>query len=66
MLFVIFVGRKNFYTYNLSNKAEKSQNSQNYYLKLENYNEGQIRITEAYYKEEKSLITITSYSKRSR
>ena len=63
VLFVIFVGRKTFILTNLSNKAEKSQNSQNYYLKLENYNEGQIRITEAYYKEEKSLITITSYSK---
>ena len=48
VLFVIFVGRKTFILTN---------------LKLENYNEGQIRITEAYYKEEKSLITITSYSK---
>lgn len=64
-LFIVIVGRKTFILTSLSNKAQETQDSQNYYLKLESYAKGKITITEAYYKQEKSLITITSYSKES-
>ena len=63
ILFVITVGRKTIILTKLSNKAQECQNSQNYYLKLESFGEGKMTITEAYYKQEKSLVTITSYSK---
>lgn len=61
-LFIIIVGRKTFIITSLSNKAQKSQDSQNYYMKLESYNSGKMRITEAYYKQEKTLVKINSYS----
>lgn len=59
---VIVIGRKTFILNNLSNKAEQIKNSKNYYLKLESYSAGQMTITEAYYKDEKSIITISTYS----
>ncbi len=62
ILAFIIIGRKTFILNSLGNKAEMIKNSQNYYLKLESYNAGKMTITEAYYKNEKSLITITSYS----
>ena len=63
VLFIIIVGRKTFILTSLENKAQERQNSQNYYLKLESYSEGKMTITEAYYKEEKSLVQITTFSK---
>lgn len=63
VLFIILVGRKTFILIRLENKAQESQNSKNYYLKLESYTEGKVTITEAYYKEEKSLVQINTYSK---
>ena len=62
-LFIIIVIRKTVILTRLSNKAQETQDSQNYYLKLESHVEGKITITEAYYKQENSLINITSYSK---
>lgn len=62
LLFIIVVGRKIFILTSLSNKAKANQNAENYCLKLESYSEGKMTITEAYYKEEKSLVEITSYS----
>ena len=62
IIFVIIVVRKTIILTNLSNKAQESQNSQNYYLRLESFGEGKMTITEAYYKQEKSLVKITSYS----
>lgn len=63
MLFIIIVGRKTIILTSLEAKAQEIQQEQNYYLKLESYSEGKITITEAYYKQEKSLVKITSYSK---
>ena len=63
VLFIVIIGRKAFILTDLSNKAQENQNNENYYIKLESYSEGQIRITEAYYKQQKSLVKINSYSK---
>ena len=63
LLILIIIGRKTFILSSLENKAQEHQNGQNYYLKLESYSEGKMTITEAYYKEEKSLVEITTYSK---
>lgn len=65
VLFIIIVGRKTFILTSLENKAQEAQDSENYYLKLESYNEGKMTITEAYYKEEKSFVKITKYSEDS-
>lgn len=43
--------------------TQETQNSQNYYLKLESYVEGKMTVTEAYCKQKKALVKITSYSK---
>lgn len=63
VLFIIIAGRKTFILTNLENKAQELQNSQNYYIKIESYSEGKMTITEAYYKEEKSLLEISMFSK---
>ena len=63
VVFLIIVGRKTFILASLENKAQGYQNSQNYYMTLESYNEGKMTITETYHKEETSLVKITIYSK---
>ena len=60
---LIVIGRKTFILTSLENKAQELRNGQNYYLKLESYSEGKMTITEAYYKEEKSLVEIVILSK---
>ena len=66
ILFAIMIGRKIIILTNLSNKAKEYKNSQNYYLKLESFGEGKMTITEAYYKQEKSLVKITSYTEETK
>ena len=62
ILFVILVGRKTFILVNLSNKAQSMQNNQNYYSKIESYADGKMTIMETYKKEDKILMSWTTYS----
>ena len=64
-LFIILVGRKTIILTSLTNKAEESENSKNYYLKLESYSDGRMTITEAYSKDEKELVKISIFSQDS-
>jgi len=63
LVIILIISRKTFILITLSNKAQETQKSENYYLKVESYLEGQMTITEAYYKQEKSLVKIVSYTK---
>ena len=63
LLFVIIVGRKTIILTNLSNKAQDFKNSQNYYLRLEVFGEGTIKIIDTYKKQDKVLMRWTTYSK---
>ena len=65
VLFIIVIGRKAFILTSLSNKANAIKNEKNYYIKLESYSEGQMNILETYYKDGKSLATMTTYSEGS-
>ena len=62
ILFVIIIGRKVIILTNLSNKAQEIQNNQNYYSKIESYKQGEMKIIEIYKKQDKILMTWTSYS----
>ena len=65
VLFIIVIGRKTFILTSLSNKANTIENEKNYYIKLESYSEGQMNILETYYKDGKSIATMTIYSEDS-
>ena len=62
ILFIIIVGRRTFILTSLSNKAQTMQNQQNYYSKIESYTQGKMTIMETYKKEDKILMTWTTYS----
>ncbi len=62
ILFVIIIGRKTIILTNLSKKAQECQNSQNYYLRLEIFGEGTMKIMDTYKKQDKILMTWTTYS----
>lgn len=61
----IVVGRKICILTSLSNKAEAIKDRQNYHEKLESYNDGKMNILEFYYKDGKSITTISIYSEGS-
>ena len=61
ILFVIIVGRKIIILTDLQNKAEKMKNIDNYYAKVETYQNGNANIIESYYKNGKTLMKIEKY-----
>lgn len=61
ILFVIIVGRKTIILTDLQNKAEKMKNTNNYYAKVETYQNGNVNIIESYYKDGKTLMKIEKY-----
>ena len=62
LLFVIIVGRKTIILTNLSNKAQECKDSQNYYLRLEIFGQGTMKIMDTYKKQDKVLMRWTTYS----
>lgn len=61
ILFVIIVGRKTIILTDLQKKAEKIKNMDNYYTKVETYQNGNISIMESYCKDGKILGNIERY-----
>lgn len=62
LLIAIVVGRKMFIITSLSNKAQETQNKDNYLAKIEIYSEGKMTVMEAYCKGDKTLVNKNSYS----
>ena len=60
-LFIIIVGRKTIILTNLSNKAERLKDENNYYIKTTFYSEGSMSIMESYCKDDKILSTNSHY-----
>lgn len=61
-LVIIIIGRRVTILTILANKENKVQREDNFYAKIENYSSGEMKITEAYYIKNKSLVTHTVYS----
>ncbi len=55
LVFIIIIGRKAYILINLSEKAEKSINSNNYYARVSQYEGTAILITETYKKDQKQI-----------
>ena len=59
---IMIIGRKVTILTILANKESKIQKDDNFYAKIENYSSGEMKITEAYHTQNKSLVTHTIYS----
>ena len=62
VLFIIIIGRKTYILEDISNKVNKVKNENNYYEKTEAFYNGEMVISETYFKDDRALVTRTTYS----
>lgn len=61
-LFIFIVTKRTIILTNLSNKAKLIEKEDNYYIKIETYNKGNMSILEGYFKDGKSLKNLKNYN----